>query len=112
MPGVEGIPLLGDVGFVGDVVPGDVVDGEEAPGVGVAVLGCGVAVLGLGVAVPGLGVAAPEFGVAVPGVVPLGLALAPCVCTVPSLAIHGVLLPGAVVPGRVLGGLLGVPGAF
>ena len=25
---------------------------------------------------------------------------------------HGVVLPGAVVPGNVLGGLLGVPGVF
>ena len=34
------------------------------------------------------------------GVVPLGVPLLLCVCTVPSLAIHGVLLPGAVVPGE------------
>ncbi|HZS98483.1 MAG TPA: hypothetical protein VFA40_16985 [Terriglobales bacterium] len=30
----------------------------------------------------------------------------------PSAAMQGVVLPGAVVPGNVLGGLLGVPGVF
>jgi hypothetical protein len=113
VPGVGGIPLLGEFGEVGAVVPGPV-DGVRGLAPGVAVLGVGVAVLGVGVAVLGFGVAAPGFGVAVSpfGVAAPGLVLAPCVFTVPSLAMHGVLLPGAVVPGNVLGGLVGVPGVF
>jgi len=68
VPGVDGMPLLGEFGDVGDVVPGVVVPG-------VAVDGFGVAVDGFGVAVPGLGVAVPGLGVAVPGVPGVGLGL-------------------------------------
>lgn len=63
-----------------------------------------------------------EFGLAVPGcafpdgeVVPDGFGVegdALGVFTVPSESMQGVVLPGAVVPGNVLGGLAGDPGLF
>ena len=63
-----------------------------------------------------------EFGLAEPGcalpdgeVVPDGLGVegdALGVFTVPSESMQGVVLPGAVVPGNVLGGLAGDPGLF
>jgi hypothetical protein len=62
VPGVDGIPLLGEGGDVAPALRGVVV-------LGVAVDGFGVAVPAFGVAVPGVGVAVPGFGVAVPGVV-------------------------------------------
>lgn len=76
-PGVGGMPLLGELGDVGAVVPVPGVGcvlGVLGVVLGVAVLGFGVAVPGVGVAVPGVGVAVPGFGVAVPGfeVFPLG----------------------------------------
>jgi hypothetical protein len=56
-----------------------------------------------GVDVPG------EAGLVVPGVaLPEGCAVG--VCTVPSEFTQGVVLPGAVVPGNVLGGFAGDPG--
>jgi hypothetical protein len=119
-PGGDGIPLFGEFEVGGAVVPEPGVD--WVPGLvgavpGVAVPGFGVAEFGLGVAAPGVGVAVPGFGVAVPGFVelPAGGWIVddgPCVWTVPSAAMQGVLLPGAVVPGNVLGGLFGVPGLF
>jgi hypothetical protein len=69
-PGAGGIPLLGELGDVGAVVPVPgvgCVSGFRGVVLGVVVLGFGVAVPGLGVAVPGAGVAVPAFGVAVPG---------------------------------------------
>ena len=63
-----------------------------------------------------------EFGLVVPGCalpdgggVPEGVDVegdALGVFTVPSEPMHGVVLPGAVVPGNVLGGLVGDPGVF
>lgn len=79
-PGVDDVPLLGEFGELGVVVP---VPGVAcAPGFwagvpGVAVLGFGVAVPGLGVAVPGVGIDVPAFGVAVPGFVEVPPDVAP-----------------------------------
>jgi hypothetical protein len=54
--------------------------------------------------VPAFGVEPPGDDVDVPGDVELG------VFTVPSDAMQGVELPGAVVPGKVLGGVVCAPG--
>src|ERR1700757_1726320 len=100
--------MFGEVGEVGGVTP-------------VPIPGC---VLGLrGLVAPEVPVV-PEAGAVAddPGwVVPLGdVAAVPgvvcellpelCVFTVPLESTQGVVLPGTVVPGIVLGGLAGVPG--
>jgi hypothetical protein len=100
-------------------VPGAVVPGALVPGA--------VVLPGLdcvpGVIVPGEFVPEPvELGLAVPGcalpdgeVDPDGLGVdgdALGVFTVPLESMQGVVLPGAVVPGNVLGGLAGDPGAL
>jgi hypothetical protein len=64
VPGAGGMPLLGEFGDEGVVVPG--LRGVVAVP-GVAVDGFGVAVPAFGVAVPGVGVAVP--GMVVPGAV-------------------------------------------
>jgi hypothetical protein len=100
------VPLFGDVGAVGGVtVPGDVGALEVAGGVGMVLPEPDGEAPGdvPGVDVPG------EAGLVVPGVaLPEGCAVG--VCTVPSEFTQGVVLPGAVVPGNVLGGFAGDPG--